>query len=131
MAETNAVTRREKAEVARPEATWGGALFSPRVDIYEANYELVVACDLPGVRPEDLEVRFENGELQLHGKVTPRQMPNGLLHEYVVGDFYRAFTISEDIDVEKISAELKHGVLTVRLPKKEALKPKKISVKTE
>jgi HSP20 family protein len=50
------------------------------------------------------------------------------VNEYDVGDFYRAFSISEVIDAEKINAELKHGVLTVHLPKTEAARPKRISV---
>ena len=54
-----------------------------------------------------------------------------LLCEYGVGDFYRAFTISEQIDWQKIAAELKNGVLTVHLPKAETVKPRKITVKGE
>jgi HSP20 family protein len=104
--------------------------FTPRVDIYETADELVLLADLPGVQPADLEVRFERGELTLHGRCGARQAnaPYALA-EYGVGDFYRAFTINEDIDADQIAAELKHGVLTVHLPKSEKAKPKKIAIK--
>jgi HSP20 family protein len=115
--------------VARPEAT-RGVTFTPRVDIVETPEELWLCADLPGVRPDAVDVRFENGELLLHGRCPQRQSGvNYLASEYEVGDFYRAFAVSEAIDSDKISAELKNGVLTVRLPKSEAVKPRKISVK--
>src|SRR5262249_44943420 len=107
-----------------------GVTYTPRVDIYETDNELVLTADLPGVKPEDADVRFQNSELVIQGHCAPRQ-PDAdyLLCEYGVGDFYRAFTIGEQLDSEKITAELRHGVLTVHLPKAEAAKPKKISVK--
>lgn len=104
--------------------------YTPRVDILESENELLLIADLPGVKPGDVDIRFENGELSLHGHCAPRQ--NGveyLLSEYGVGDFYRAFTISTDVDADKIAAELKNGVLTVHLPKSEKIKPKRIAVK--
>jgi len=103
--------------------------FTPRTDVLENETEFLLFSDLPGVRPEDVEVRFEKGELSLHGKCAPRSFGNRRQRgEYEVGDFYRVFSLSEHIDVEKISAELANGVLTVRLPKVEAVKPKRIAV---
>jgi HSP20 family protein len=99
------------------------------VDIIETPEELLLFADLPGVRSGDVDVRFENGELILHGRCNPRGNPaNFLLSEYEVGDFYRVFALSESIDAEKINAELKQGVLTVHLPKAAAVKPRKITV---
>jgi HSP20 family protein len=122
------IMKEQRTELAKPEVT-PGPCFTPRVDIMEAEEESLVLADLPGVRPEDVDVRFENGELIIDGRCAPRdQGANYLLCEYGVGDFYRAFTISEHIDGQKISAELKNGVLTVRLPKAETVKPKKITV---
>lgn len=113
-----------KGEVTR------GVVFTPRVDIYETKDELLLYADMPGVKPGDADVRFENGELVLHGRFTANtDGRNFLLQEYAVGDFYRAFTITEDIDASKISAEMKNGVLTLHLPKAEAVKPRKIAVK--
>ncbi len=106
-----------------------GMLFTPRVDILETPDELLLCADMPGVRPADVDIRFENGELSLHGRCQPRQEQAGyLLNEYGVGDFYRAFSINETVDSDKITAELKNGVLTVHLPRSEAVKPRKIAV---
>ena len=130
MPETNALVKKEAGEVTAPEATRGGIYYTPRVDIYESADEVVLQCDMPGVKPQDVDVRFENGELSLHGKVQPRQAPAEYLEEeYGVGDFYRSFTIGEEVDAAKISAECRDGVLTIHLPKQEKVKPKRISVK--
>ena len=85
---------------------------------------------MPGVQPPDVDVRFEKGELSLYGKVQPRPAPTEYLdEEYGVGDFYRSFTIGEEVDAAKISAECRDGILTIHLPKQEKVKPKWISVK--
>jgi HSP20 family protein len=132
MANTAAAKHEIKAELATPERTRGGVAFTPRVDIVETSDELLLYADLPGVRPDDLDVRFENGELIVHGKCAPRnENANFLLAEYGLGDFYRAFSISESIDASRIVANLKHGVLTVHLPKTEKAKPKRIAIKAE
>lgn len=129
---TNELTAKQpgqELEAARRE-TVQGVTFTPRVDILENESELLLIADLPGVKPENVDVRFENGELVLHGHCAPRQ--NGvsyLLTEYGVGDFYRAFTITADVDPDKIAADLKNGVLAVHLPKSEKVKPKKIAVR--
>lgn|SRR5262245_39559997 len=130
MAENTTVTQKSRAEQTTPESTWGGAYFTPRVDIFESDNELTLLADLPGVRCEDLDLRYENGELLIHGKVGPRHGASQMwLNEYEIGDFYRAFTIGESIDSSRISAECKNGVLTVHLPKAERVKPKQIPVK--
>jgi len=132
MAEVNALAHKESKEVATPETTWGGTYYAPRVDILETDDELTFYCDLPGVRPEDLDLRFEKDELVIHGKVRPRY-PEGKfwLEEYGTGDFYRAFTIYEEVDPDRISAELKRGVLVIHLPKREEVKPKRIAIRAE
>lgn len=130
MSETNTLTPKERSEVRNPEATRGGIYFSPRVDILETSKELTLVADVPGVRPEDVDLRYENGELLLHARIKEHSQ-NGmqLLNEYEVGDFYRAFSIHESINSQAISAECKNGVLTVHLPKVEAVQPKQITVK--
>ena len=130
MAEANALARKEASEGAAPEITRGGIHYTPRVDIYETADEVVLLGDMPGVKPHDLDVRFERGELSLHGRVQRRQAPAEYLEEeYGVGDFYRSFAIATEIDADKISAECRDGVLTVHLPKQEKVKPKRIVVK--
>lgn len=114
-----------------PEPARQSDLYTPRCDIYETESEVVLCADLPGVKAEDLDVRYENQTLTIHGRVPPRQGEklHYLLHEYGVGDFYRTFSIGEMIDAEKISAELTNGVLYVHLPKTEKVRPKRIEVR--
>ena len=83
----------------------------------------------PASREDDVDIRFESGELTLHARRAPATATGGLLWENEVGDFFRAFRISEQMDAGKIWAELKHGVLTLHLPKVEAAKPRKIAVR--
>ena len=117
-------------DVASVERTVAGTTYSPRFDIWENDDEMILYGDLPGVMPEDLDVRFEKPVLTIHGKVNPRHNDIKFLHgEYGIGDFHRTFTIGEAIDTERISAELKNGVVTVHLPKSEKVKPRRIEVK--
>ena len=111
------------AEVTR------GVTYTPRVDILETEDELVLFADLPGVKEGDVDIRFENGELTLHAQRQPSKMTGTVLWENEVGDFFRAFRISEQIDAGEIWAELKNGVLTLHLPKVETAKPRKITVR--
>ena len=133
MAETTSpgtVPQKERADQTNPERLRGGAYFTPRVDIVETDNELTLYADLPGAKPADVDLRYENGELVLHGRCQPRQPERGmLLNEYEVGDFYRAFTVGESIDGSKISADFKNGVLTIHLPKMEKAKPRQITVR--
>jgi len=109
----------------------GAVTYSPRFDVWESDDELVLYGDLPGVASEDLDIHFEKGELKIYGKVAPRNANVELLYgEYGIGDFHRSFSVSEAIDAEMIAAELKNGVLTVHLPKREAVKPRRIEVKS-
>jgi HSP20 family protein len=115
---------------AYAEATRGGVFFTPRVDIVETDSELTLFAEAPGVRPEDVDLRYEKGELILHARVKPQQERQTMLvHEYDEGDFYRAFTIHESIDASRISAQCKNGLLTVHLPKVEAVRPRQIAVR--
>ena len=83
-----------------------------------------------GVKSTDVDVKFEKGELTLHGKVEPAARPDYLAApEYGIGDFYRTFAIAPEIDTDKIVAGYRDGVLTVHLPRREKLKAKRIAVK--
>jgi HSP20 family protein len=132
MADITNTPAKDRSEVTRPETTRGGAYFTPRVDIVETDKELTLYAELPGVRPEDVDLRYEAGELFVHGRVRPRQGQGQLLlQEYEDGDFFREFTIHESIDSTRIEAECKNGVLTVHLPKVEAARPRQINVRSE
>jgi HSP20 family protein len=123
---------KDRATPAGPERTRGGAYFTPRVDICETDTELLLYADMPGVRPDDVDLRYERGELHLTGKVTPRERPGRFLYgEYEEGDYFRSFTIHESIDSEKIEAGCKNGVVTVRLPKVAKVQPRQIKVRAE
>jgi HSP20 family protein len=109
-----------------------GVVARPRVDILETEQEILLLADLPGVRQEDVDVRFENGELSIHGRRVPANIgKKRTLWEYEPAHYHRAFRLMEDVAADRIDAELKNGVLTVRLPKAEAAKPRKINVKGE
>lgn len=132
MAETNTLSQKERTEQTTAERTRGGIYFTPRVDIFETETELTLYADVPGVRSEDVELRYENGELVLHGRVRPCSQAGTLLWaEYDQGNFFRAFTIHESIDSTRIEATCKNGVLTVHLPKVEAVQPRRINVRQE
>lgn len=104
---------------------------TPRVDILETDDELLLFVDLPGVHAKDVDIRFENGELALTGRRAPQYPGKPWMREFEPGSFYRAFRVTEQIAADKINADLKNGVLTVRLPKVEAAKPRRIAVKGE
>lgn len=105
--------------------------FTPRVDIVETEQELTLFADLPGVAPDQLDIRYSDGQLTLHGHVSPRQRPATYLRrEYEIGDFHREFTVGETVDPARISAEIKAGVLTLHLPKVEKAKPRRIEVRS-
>lgn len=128
MNDTQAVVEKDRTEAALEQTR--GTYFNPRVDIFETDAELLLYADMPGVKPDDVDLRYEKGELHLYGKLPARQRTgSALLHEYDEGDFYRAFSIHESIDASRIEAECRNGVLTVHLPKVAAVQPKQITVK--
>jgi HSP20 family protein len=129
MVETLAKTERPN-EMGTVERIRSGVTYTPRFDIFETDEELVLMGDLPGVAPEDLDIRFEDSVLTVDGRVAPRHEGHEALYcEYGIGDFRRSFNVGDAIDASKISAELKNGVLTLHLPKTEAVKPRRIEVK--
>lgn len=112
------------------EQTRSGYYYRPNVDILEKADELTVVADVPGTTPDGIDVDFDGGELTIHARVPPRnQDVEFLLREYGVGDYYRTFRVSEAIDASRITAEYADGVLTLHLPKAEAVKPRKIPVR--
>jgi HSP20 family protein len=130
MPETTMPSERNREPAGRQEATRTTKRYLPQVDIFETDNELVLEADMPGVCPQDLAVEFEQGILTISGKVGDR-LPDKryLLREYGVGDFHRAFQIDSDIDPTAITAELAGGVLTCKLPKVKAARPRKIPVR--
>jgi HSP20 family protein len=103
---------------------------TPRVDVLETDDEILVYADMPGVAAEDVDVRFENGELAVHGRraASHPDKPR-TAREFEVTGYFRSFRVTEQIAADRIEAALKNGVLTLHLPKVEAVKPRRIAVK--
>lgn len=123
----------EKQELAETgaERTRDRLAFVPRADVYEAGEAIFVVADVPGVDENSLEIMLEKGVLTISGYVEPAYPEDhNLAHcEYRVGDFVRAFTLSDQIDQDKIEATVRDGVLRLRLPKVAQATPRKIAVK--
>jgi HSP20 family protein len=101
----------------------------PPVDIYEAPGELVLMADLPGVSRENLEVHVDDGTLTIQAKAEHTVPGEPIYREFELSGFFRQFELSDEIDTEKIKAEMKHGVLTLHLPMAEKAKPRQVEVK--
>jgi len=121
---TKAMTREEtRTPRERPE-------YAPAVDIFDREEEIVLVADMPGVTGDAVDINLDRGELTIRGRVSPPEVEGELVfQEYRMGDFVRSFALVEDIDSDSIAAELKNGVLTVRIRKPEQKKPRKIAVK--
>jgi len=107
------------------------AVWTPPVDIYETDNEVVVRADLPGVDQRDLDIRLENNVLTIKGERKMEQEAkedNYHRIESAYGTFVRSFTLPAIVEEDKIKAEYKNGVLKIVLPKKEQAKPRQIKV---
>jgi HSP20 family protein len=105
--------------------------WSPAVDIFETDNELVLKADVPDVDPKNVAIQLENGTLTLKGERRFEDQKNGKgFHriERSYGSFTRAFGLPDTVDGEKVKADYKNGVLTITLPKKEVAKPRTINV---
>ncbi len=105
--------------------------WSPAVDIFETENELVLKADLPEIDPKNVGIQLENGTLTLKGERKFEQEKNGKgFHriERSYGSFVRAFSLPDTVDAENVKADYKNGVLTVTIAKKEVAKPKTINV---
>jgi HSP20 family protein len=114
---------------------WGRAAverFAPAVDVVERPDSFEITAELPGLKPEDVEVKLENGILTLSGKRTheakdEREGYHRVERRY--GSFTRSFSLPKDVRGDDITADLKDGVLTVRVPKDARALPRKIEVR--
>lgn len=130
MAEKTVATRAQsQPPQSREETRSQEQYITPPVDIYETGDGLVVKADLPGVSKENLDVRVENNLLTIRGRSAHVAPGDPVYREYQLVHFFRQFELNERVDQGKISADLKHGVLTLMLPKAEEAKPRKIDVK--
>jgi HSP20 family protein len=106
----------------------------PSVDIYETKDEVVVKAAVPGVRPEDLEVTVSGNTVTLRGELREEQEAregSWVRQERRFGAFTRSFVLPVEVVADRATAEYEHGVLTLRLPKAEAVKARTIKVKVK
>jgi len=106
--------------------------FTPPIDIHEGPDGLILEADLPGATDQTLNIQLEDNVLTLHARVpSPAPEEARTLHEeYQLGDFYRSFILSDEVDRARITAELKNGVLRLFLPKAERAKTRRIEVRS-
>jgi HSP20 family protein len=130
---TKDIQKQEMEKGERIERARAAKVFTPDVDIVERKNDIVVIADMPGIDEASVDVTLENNVLSIYGKVdwdVPDKLK--LLHgEYGIGDYQRVFTLSGDVNREKIEATVNNGVLKIVLPKAEAARTKKIAVRAE
>jgi HSP20 family protein len=121
----------QKREIEKKqESTVPARVYVPVTDIFETEAALMLALEMPGVDRDNVNVKLEGGVLTIEGEIDFGKY-QGLLPvytEYNVGNYARSFQLSSDIDQDRISAELKDGVVMLTLPKAEKAKPRKIKV---
>jgi len=124
--DTKDMTKKEPQAV---ESTRNLRQLAPLVDIYENNDEILLHAEMPGVQKDQISVNIDNGNLTLSGIRTLAGDGATDWAEFGDVEYQRVFSVPQSIDVERVKAELKDGVLALHLPKSEAAKPKTIQVK--
>lgn len=121
------ITKQEEKNIEKTKELYEA---TPAVDIYENEEEILVYADMPGVVKDDISVDINNGTLSISG--VRKLSVNGSItyEEFSNVEYVRNFSVPQTIDVEKVEAELKNGVLRLHLPKSEAAKPRQIEIKT-
>jgi len=123
--------QRELAHGNAAEGSTATAEWAPAVDIKEETDKFVIHADIPGVKPEEINVSMEDGVLTIKGekKTEAKTDEEGYKRvERTYGSFYRRFSLPDTANSDAISAQSKHGVLEIIIPKREAVQPKKIEV---
>ncbi len=128
---TKEIQKKEANQSDIVERTRSTKIYNPDVDIIEGKNKIVVIADMPGVNEDSIDVTLEDNILTIYGRVKweiPEKMK--LTHaEYGIGDYQRIFTISGEIDREKIRATVKNGVLRLVMPKNDTTRMRKINVR--
>ena len=115
----------------KEETTIPARIFVPATDIYEGEDALTVVLEMPGVEKNNVSIQVEDGTLNVEGRLDLSKYRDlqPLYTEYNIGHYSRSFRLSTKIDQSKIAAEMKDGVLSLKLPKVEEAKPRTIQVK--
>jgi HSP20 family protein len=116
-------------------SSWDEALekeswIAPMVNIYETDEDFHMEAFMPDVDRDKIKVKLEEGSLVIMGRINYDEAVNRkyILNEYTVGNYYRKFRISDSIDNNKIEAKFENGVLSVKLPKHDRVKPRTIEI---
>jgi len=119
-----------RPEAAQPATTANRYTYTPKCDIWETADTVYLEAELPGVEEQNVDIKLEDGVLSILGRVNGPDFAGYQRSycEYESGNFERSFRVSEAIDEERITAALKNGLLHVELPKREAVKPRRIQV---
>ena len=131
MAATQAVAKRESTEVQAGRAREEELAIAPPVDIFEDAHGITVQAEMPGVSKDRLNVQADRNSLLIEGDATI-DMPAGMEALYAdvqATKYRRSFVLSGELETERIEANLKDGVLTVRIPKRAEFRPRKIEVR--
>jgi HSP20 family molecular chaperone IbpA len=121
-----------RQDVSRPDtARRDTQAMTPRVDVLEDETGITVVADMPGVSKDSLEIKVENDALSIEGAVSAAapQAMEATYAEVRIPRYRRSFTLSRELDSGRIEAQLKDGVLRLRIPKHEQARPQRISVK--
>lgn len=104
--------------------------YAPRVNIYENQDDFVLTANIPGVSKENVKLKVEDGFLTISGKINFEDAINKkyILNEAEIGNYFRKFKISGNIDETKIVAKYENGQLIVSLPKHDRIKPRTINI---
>jgi HSP20 family protein len=103
---------------------------APRVDVYENANELLLVADVPGATKESVSIQLDKGQVTIEASRADDATGSPLIAEYRPTDYARVFSIPQGIDASKIDAQLSGGVLRLHLPKSDALKPRRIEVRS-
>ena len=131
MSDSQELAVREKQELARQEEkTIPGRYYMPATDIFETDEVLTLMLEMPGVEKDNVDVQIENDVLRVEGKIdfSAYKEVEPVYTEYNVGHYSRAFTLSNKIDREAITARVEDGVLTLTLPKSKETLPRRVQV---
>ncbi|MBI5247855.1 MAG: Hsp20/alpha crystallin family protein [Desulfomonile tiedjei] len=131
MAEELQVTQKHELATGSGELTREGPYFSPAVDIYGNETELVLLADMPGVTSDQVEIDLREDVLTVLGKMKVDDNGEELLSEYRTGSYFRSFRVTDMIDQSKITATMSDGVLKLVMPKVEKAVPRKIPITTD
>lgn len=120
--------------LAQPREHVSANVWSPSVDVYEDQDNIVIRVDLPGVKQEDIDVQLNGDVLTIRGErkfEDEQRRDNYVRIERQYGAFQRSFTIGVPVEEEKVRATYRNGILELTIPKAEAVKPKKVQVSVE